>query len=92
MTVLFISSWVVKPEKQMEYSRLVQRLFEYMKKNPKAFKELKSLKFYTQTFGGIVGSSVELAEYESLADYETFQARMKKDKEHMKMYQEFMLL
>jgi hypothetical protein len=53
---------------------------------------MKSFKIYTQTFGGIGGSSVELVECESLADYETFQARIKKDKEYMKIYQEFMLL
>lgn len=92
MTILVIGTWLVRPEKQVEFNRLWKRFLEYMKKSPKMFKEVKSLKFFTQTFGGIMGSHVELAEYESLADYETFQAKMKKSKEYMKLLQEFMLL
>jgi len=92
MTILVIGTWLVRPEKQVEYDRLWKRFLEFMKKNPKLFKEVKSLKFYTQTFGGITGSIVELAEYESFAVYEAFQAKMKKNKEYMKLFQEFMLL
>jgi len=92
MTILVIGTWLVRPEKQVEFSRLWKRFLEYLKKNPKMFKEVKSLKFFTQMFGGIEGTYVELAEYESLADYETFQTRIKKNKEYMKMFQEFMLL
>lgn len=92
LTILVISTWTVKPEKQAEFNRLWKRLLKYMKKNSKMFKEVKSLKFYAQTFGGVAGSCVEMSEYESLADYETVQTRMYKDKEALKLNQEFMLL
>jgi len=92
MTILVMGTWLVKPEKQAEFSRLWQRFLKYMKNNPKLFKEVKSLKFFTQTFGGIMGSHVELAEYESLADYEALHAKLKKNKEYAKLLQEFMLV
>ena len=92
MTVLVIGTWFVKPEKQVEFSRLWKKLLGLIKKKPKTFKELKSIKFFTQTFGGTAGSIVELAEYESLADYEALHARLMKKKEFMKLYQELMLV
>jgi hypothetical protein len=92
MTILVMSTWFVKPEKQDEFNRLWKKLLGLMKKKPKMFKEVKSIKLFTQTFGGTAGSQVELVEYESLADYEALQARLMKKKEFMKLYQELMLV
>ena len=90
MTVVVVWKWVVKPEKQEEHNRMMQRYLKWIKENP--IKELKSFKIFTQTFGGIYGSYVELLEYDSLADYEKVQARLLKDKEYMEILQEFMLV
>ena len=90
MAVVVVWKWVVKPEKQAEHNRMMQRYLKWIKANP--IKEVKSMKVFTQTFGGIYGSYVELLEYDSLADYEKFQARLLKDKEYMEILQEFILV
>ena len=90
MTVVVVWKWVVKSEKQEEHNRMMQRYLKWIKENP--IKELKSFKVFTQTFGGIAGSYVELLEYDSFADYEKVQARLLKDKEYMEILQEFMLV
>jgi len=92
MTVFEVGQWVVKPEKQEEFTKWLRRNLKYMKDNPKMFKEIKSYKIFTQTFGGIYGAYVELVEYDSLADYERSNKRMEKDEALAKMNKEFMLL
>jgi len=90
MTIQVVWKWLVKPEKQEAHNRMMQRYLKWLKKNP--IKEVKSIKIFTQTFGGIYGSYVELLEYASLADYEKSAARLLKDKEYMEILQEFMLV
>jgi len=92
MTVFVVETYVVKPEKQVEFKSLLQRFLRYMKKNPTLFKEMKSWKLFTQTFGTISGAYVELVEYDSLAEHEKCHARLLKDKGFMKLYEEVMTL
>jgi len=92
MTILVIGTWFVKPEKQVEFSRLWKKLLGLMKKKQKMFKEVKSIKLFTRTFGRTASSHVELVEYESLADYEALHARPMKKKEFVKLFQELMLI
>lgn len=89
MTIFEVSTFVVMPEKEKEFTQLWQRLLKMIKKNKKMFKELKSLKLFTQMFGGVTGTYVELAEYDSLADYEKLDTRILKDEGFMKLYQKF---
>jgi len=63
-----------------------------MKENKEKLKEMKSWKLYTQTFGTVSGAYVEQIEFENLGEFERFNARMLKDKEYMKLYQEAMAL
>jgi len=92
MTVFEVGQWMVKPEKQEEYTKLLKRILKHIKDNPKMFKEIKSYKIFTQTFGGIYGAYIELVEYDSLADYERSNKRMQKDEALAKMNKEFMSL
>jgi len=92
MTILVFETWVVKPEKQAEFTKWWQRYLKYIKDNPKLFKEVKWTKSYTQMLGGTYGARVELAEYDSLADYEKLFTRLMKDPGFMKMFQDAMLL
>ena len=92
MTVFEVGQWVVKPEKEEAFRKLLKRSIKYMKENPKLFKEVKSQKIFTQTFGGISGAYVALAEYDSLADYERSSKKMEKDEASAKMMKEFMSL
>ena len=92
ITILVVNTWVVKPEKEGEFTKLWQRYLKYIKENPKTFKEVKSLKLFTQMLGGIYGAHVELIEYDSLTDLEKLLTRIFKDKEFMKVMQEIMLI
>ena len=83
---------MVKPEKQEEHTKLMQELRKYMKDNPAMFKELKSMKEYTQKFGGIGGTSIWLIECESLAGFERLELRMEKDEELTKLNQKWLSL
>jgi len=89
MSVFIVDMHVVKPEKQLEYKSLMQRLHEYMKEKPETFKELKSWKVFAQTFGGIAGGYVQLWEYDNMADIEKSLTAMFNDKGFMEIKQEF---
>ena len=88
MTVFVVEAYVVKPGKQGELMLLLQRMRKYKKENPEQFKEMKSKRIFSQMFGGISGGYVELNEFNSMADAEKYMARMFKDEEFMKLYQE----
>jgi len=92
VSVFIVNTWIIKPEKQAEFTQMWKRYLKYVKENPEEFKELKSIKLFTQTFGGIYGAYVELVEYESLTDYEKLIVRVFKDEGFMKIFQELMLL
>ena len=82
----------MKPEKQAEFKSLVQRFLKYPKENPTLFKEMKSWKLFTQTFGSISGAYVEQLEFDSFAEYEKCHKKLLKDKEFSKIEQEAMTL
>jgi len=90
MTIVMVWKWVVKPEKRVEHDRMMEKYFKWLKANP--IKEVKSIKIFTQTFGGIYGSYFELLEFDSFADYEKVYARLLKDKEYMELLQELTLV
>ena len=90
MTIFHVSTFVVKLEKQSEFTQLLQRLLKYINKNKMTYKELKSLKFFTQMYGGIHGSYVELAEYDNLVDGEKLETKLLEDEVFMKLYQKLM--
>jgi len=69
----------------------MKRFVKYMKENPKLFKEMKSIKVFTQTFGGTSGAYVQIAEYASFADFEKLSKRLLKDAVSTKLNTEFML-
>jgi hypothetical protein len=88
ITVVVVWKWVVKAEKQEEHARMMKKYIKWLK-TPPIPKELKSVKAFTQTFGGAYGSYIELIEYESLAAYEKANEKNLKDKEYMEILQEF---
>jgi hypothetical protein len=92
MTVFIVETYVIKPEKQSEFKSLLQKWRKYMKDNAEKLKEMKSWKLYTQTFGSISGAYIEQVEFDSLGEHEKFNARLLKDKEYSKLYQEAIAL
>jgi len=92
MTIVIQESFLVKPEKQAEFTKLMNRMLKYMKDNPKLFKELKSAKNFTQTFGGTYGTHITLMEFNSLTDMEKLDKRTMNDQTLIKIYNEMMPL
>ncbi len=89
MTVVVVWKWVVRPEKQEANNLLMQKYAKWIKET--RIKELKSVRVFTQKFGGISGSSIVLEEFDSLTDYEKCEARLlKEDKEYLAILKEFM--
>jgi len=92
VTILAVEKWVAKPEKQKEYMQIMKKFRKFIKDNPAMFKEVRSIKEFTQTLGGINGMHIWLVEYNSLADYERLNARMNKDEGATKLTQEWLEL
>ena len=92
MTILTVDKWMVKPEKQEEHRKLMQKFHKFMKDNAAMFKEMKLRGEYTQMFGGVSGMYIWLVEYESLADLEKLNKKMEMDEEAKKLMQEWMPL
>ena len=92
MTVLITETYFTKSGKESEFKSLLQKWRKYMKDNREKLKEMKSWKIYIQTFGNNAGAHVEQVEFDSLAEFEKFNDRLKKDKEFMKLDQETMAI
>ena len=91
MSVFLVSTYIVKPEKQEEYKATYRKWIEYKKENPEEFKELKSWRIFTQTFGDIYGKHMEIYEFDSMADYERFVMKLSENKELSEIFKNQML-
>ena len=89
MTVVSVSTYVIKYEKQAEFQALMKEFLEFKKANSKAFEGVKSFRLFQQEIGGVYGSYVEMWEFKSKEDMEKFNARMMKNKEMKKIDTEF---
>jgi hypothetical protein len=89
MTVFYVETYMVKPEKQSEFMPLWKKFLKFAKENPKMFK-FKSGKIFTQMIGGVYGTYVSMFEYDSLADLEKEMEVTMKDERLLKMMQEWM--
>jgi len=83
MTVFMVETYVVKPEKQTEFTAWLKKYFTWIEKHPQLFKEVKSHKMFAQVFGGNWGGYVEMWEFENSADCEKCMNRAMQDKEFM---------
>ena len=92
MSVFVVETYVVAPEKREKFESLMQRLFSYKNENAKLFKEVRSFKLFTQVFGGIAGTYIEMWEFGSMADLEKCWERENRDKRFMRIHQEFLQL
>jgi hypothetical protein len=92
MTILVFERWMVKPEKQEEHTQLIQIYRKFIKDNPEIWKNVRSIREYTQMFGGTSGMYIWLLEFDSLADYEKVESHMLTDEEGAKLHQEWYAL
>ena len=80
MTVLNVVTYFVKPEKRQQFISFWQRWVKYVKDNPETFRELKSLKLFTQMYGGTYGGYVEMWEFDNLEELAKHMAKWASDK------------
>lgn len=92
MRVFLVEKYVVPPEKREKFKSLMKRLFEYKRENAKLFKEVRSLKLFTQVFGDIAGTYIEMWEFESMADLEKCWERESRDERFLLIHREFLQL
>ena len=88
MSILFLESLVVKPEKQGELDAHFKREKAFMEAHPELFKELKSQKILVQTMGDSVGRYMEILELENLAEAEKWVNRLMANKEFAAIHSE----
>jgi len=89
MTIFLVETYVIKPERQADFTAYKKKESQWMKKHPEMFKEVKSYKMFTQLFGGNWGGYVEMWEFENLADFEKCNNRqMQSDYIMTKLYPE----
>lgn len=74
--VFKVEMYVIKSEKREEYRAIMKKWAVYIKKNEEKCKELKSWRLFSQMTGDNSGEYVEMAEFDSLADYEKFMRRI----------------
>ena len=79
MSVVLTETYVVKPEKQAEFTPLLNEFLAFKEEHPRLFDGLKSWKLYRQEIGQPSGLYVEMWEYESLAQMEETNARLHQD-------------
>jgi hypothetical protein len=91
MVVFIVETYVVKPERQAEftaYKRKWKKFFT-LKEKPQLFKKVKSQKMFAQVFGGNSNGYVEIWEFDNLADLEKFFNRLMKSDYATKLAPEF---
>jgi hypothetical protein len=89
MTVFMVATYLVKPEKRQEFMSFWQRFLKYVKDNPETFKEVKSLKLFTQMYGGTYGGYVEMWEFDKLTELAKHFEKWYADKGLMKVEEEW---
>jgi hypothetical protein len=85
MSTFVVETYVIWPEKQGAFTKLLQKSLKYREGHPEVFKGLKSWKVFHREYGGISGSYVVMWEFDSMADLDRvmtrMQQRMQKDKQ-----------
>ena len=92
MSIFNVVTFVVRPEMQSKATQLMKELREHFFNNKEIYKEVKSMNFFTQLYGGTYGTFIDLEEYDSFAACEEAQKTMEKDEVVMKIYQELIEL
>ena len=89
MPVFLVETYVIKPEKQAEFTAYKKKWKKFF---AKWLKELKSYKMFSQLFGGSYGGYVEMWEFENIANLEKFFVRVMKSDYVTKLQPEFLAL
>jgi hypothetical protein len=92
MSTFMVEDYVVRPEKQGEFTALLQTFLKYKEGHPEVFKGLKSWRLFRREYGGISGSYVELWEFDNKADLDGVVTRIHQDEQFSEFPRAFRLL
>jgi hypothetical protein len=76
MTIFWVDSYVIKPDRLSEFTEVLRRFKAWMKEQPDLFKEVKSYKVFSHMLGGRWGGYVEMFEFESLSEFEKWKNKI----------------
>jgi hypothetical protein len=68
MTVFVVRTYTVKPECQKAHLEWGKKLVAMLKKQPKQFSKVRSMRVYSNKYGGAVGGFTAMWKFDSLAD------------------------
>lgn len=83
MSIIAVETYVVRAEKSVEFTTLLNDFLKFKKAHPQLFKGVKSWELYKQDYGQPAGMYVEMWEYGNLAQLEETNRRIFAD-ERMK--------
>jgi len=67
MSVLVVETYSVNPEKAALFAPRLQEFLRYKDSHPEVFPSLRSWKLFRQNVGSVVGSYLEIWEYDDMA-------------------------
>ena len=79
MSILLVETYVVRAEKQAEFTPLLHEFLKYKEDHAQLFDGLKSWKLYKQDSGQPATPYMEIWEFESLAQREEVRSRIHAD-------------
>lgn len=92
MTVFVVRTYTVKPSKLKEHMAWGKKLVALMKKQPKLFSVVKSMRVLHHKYGGDVGGFTAMWKFDSLADAEKWEQGFVDVKEKADLRREFLSL
>jgi hypothetical protein len=92
MTVFIVRTYTVKPDKQNEHLAWGKKLVALMKKQPKLFCGVKSMRVLSHRYGGDVGGFTAMWKFNSLADAERWEQGFVEVKVQADLRSEFLSL
>jgi len=87
-----VHQYAVKPEKLGEFAAWGNKYFAWAQGRQDLFKEVKSLKVFSQMLGASMGGCMEMWEFESLTDLEKWSGKFSLDKERLVWQQQWLAM
>jgi len=89
MSIVLTETYVVKAERQAEFTPLLNKFLKFKEEHAQLFDGLKSWKLYNQEIGQPSGLYIEMLEFESMAEMEEFVRRIFSDERMRTLHAEF---
>ncbi len=90
MTVFIVRTYTVKPDKQKELLAWGKKLVATMKKQPKLFSSVRSMRVLRHKYGGAVGGFTAMWKFDTLSEAEAWEQSFVEVKEEADLRCEFL--